>query len=436
MSHPDYVPSCFNHSKASTSGSVVRFLRADTRHKRRRIDYVPQINGPPQIDDSPSQTPQVDVSPTPNDDSLTQSNNPPNSLEAFVQEVDVSSYGTQVMTISPGRIQEMLQQKLLHEKEELRLHVFTLSSEIESLKEELKLTKFGAESLRGNDEMTCFYTGLPSYALFQKLFDLLKPLTSLKLLGIDGFLSAIVKLRLNVPFKDLSHRLGYSTSYASYIFHGWLDLMYVHLQQLVLWPDLETLQNNMPSVFRKNFKRTRCIIDCFEVFIERPLSFDVRAVTYSNYKKHNTIKVFIAVSPTGSICFISRAWGGRVSDKVITQQCGFLDKLEHGDIVIADRGFNVHDDIGVRGAKLVIPASTKGRSQLPREDIEKSRELSRVRIHVERVIGQLRKKYTILHGTLPISLVRRPSDTNISTIDKVLVVTSALTNLSDPVLRQ
>ena len=36
------------------------------------------------------------------------------------------------------------------------------------------------------------------------------------------------------------------------------------------------------------------------------------------------------------------------------QQSGFLDMLEHGDTVLADRGFTIiADDIALRGAKLV-----------------------------------------------------------------------------------
>lgn len=80
------------------------------------------------------------------------------------------------------------------------------------------------------------------------------------------------------------------------------------------------------------------MIDCFEIFIDMPSNFEAHSATYGNYKHHNTIKVFIAIALTGSICYISQAWGGRVSDKAITQGCGFLDQVSNGDIVMADRG--------------------------------------------------------------------------------------------------
>ena len=69
--------------------------------------------------------------------------------------------------------------------------------------------------------------------------------------------------------------------------------------------------------------------------------------TYSNYKKHNTVKVLIAVSPTGVIVYISNAWGGTVSDKVIIQECGFLDHIEYGDVILADQGFNISNELAI-----------------------------------------------------------------------------------------
>jgi hypothetical protein len=57
----------------------------------------------------------------------------------------------------------------------------------------------------------------------------------------------------------------------------------------------------------------------------------------ANYKHNNTIKFLVSVTPTGAISYVSKAFGGRTSDKVITQRSGYLDKLEHGNQVLADR---------------------------------------------------------------------------------------------------
>ena len=110
--------------------------------------------------------------------------------------------------------------------------------------------------------------------------------------------------------------------------------------------------------------------------------------------------------------------------------------LEYGDEVLADRGFNADDDLAVCGAKLLLPSFTKGKNQLSQKDVEQSRKLARVHIHVEHVIGQMRKKYTILHNTLPVSLIKCLSDSDKTncTIDRILIVTAALTNLSPAII--
>ena len=66
-------------------------------------------------------------------------------------------------------------------------------------------------------------------------------------------------------------------------------------------------------------------------------------------------------------------------------------------MVLADCGFNIADELAIRGATLQIPAFTRGKNQLSSAEVEHSRRLARVRIHVEHVIGQM-KKYTILRG--------------------------------------
>lgn len=136
-------------------------------------------------------------------------------------------------------------------------------------------------------------------------------------------------------------------------------------------------------------KKVTVIIDCFEVFIEKPTNLLARAQTFSSYKHHNTIKILIGITLQGTVSFVSETWGGRTSDKYLTEDFGFLDKLLPEDIVVADRGFTITESVGLQQAKLLIPAFTKGKSQLDPVDVEKTRGIASVRIHVERVIGLL-----------------------------------------------
>ena len=81
---------------------------------------------------------------------------------------------------------------------------------------------------------------------------------------------------------------------------------------------------------------------------------------------------------------------------------GFPDKLENGDQIMADRGFLITDELAVHGATLTIPHFTKGKKQLPGKEVDKSRQLARVRIHVERVISRW-KNFRTLSTVVPIS---------------------------------
>ena len=71
-------------------------------------------------------------------------------------------------------------------------------------------------------------------------------------------------------------------------------------------------------------------------------------------------------------------------------------------MVLADRGFYVEDSIAYMAATLNIPAFTQGFSQVPAMDVESTRKLANIRIHVERVIGAVRQGFKILSATTPV----------------------------------
>ena len=64
-----------------------------------------------------------------------------------------------------------------------------------------------------------------------------------------------------------------------------------------------------------------------------------------------------------------------------------------------DTGFNIAQTLGTLGTKLEIPSFAKGQDQMRADDGEDTLLIANDRIHVERVIGNLRTKYSILNGT-------------------------------------
>ena len=191
-------------------------------------------------------------------------------------------------------------------------------------------------------------------------------------------------------------RFGIHSSTVSRTFSTVIDILHERLKHLILWPERDALKKTMPMDFRKHCPTCAVIIGCFEIFIDRPSALLARAQTYSSYKHHNTVKYLIGITPQGSVNFISKGWGGRVSDKHLTENSGLLRNLLPGDTVLADHGFDIKDSVGLYCATIKIPAFTKGQKQLSGIDVEQTRRIANVRIHVERVIGNVRKKYSIL----------------------------------------
>ena len=51
--------------------------------------------------------------------------------------------------------------------------------------------------------------------------------------------------------------------------------MDIRLQDLIIWSEREELQRTMPQCFKISFgEKVAIIIDCFEVFIERPSNLE------------------------------------------------------------------------------------------------------------------------------------------------------------------
>ncbi len=68
---------------------------------------------------------------------------------------------------------------------------------------------------------------------------------------------------------------------------------------MVKWPSEDACIRTLPRVFLTKYPRCRVVIDCTEIFIEKPSSLDANSSTLSIYKHHITMKVLAGVCPIG-----------------------------------------------------------------------------------------------------------------------------------------
>ena len=328
-------------------------------------------------------------------------------------------------------------EKLQQEVTELKMKVHALTVE-----------KFGLQRFAGSDDDIRFYTGFSSYSIFCSFYTFLGPAVNQlnywgsdfkddrsfgtekcgparKVQPIDELFLVLYRLRCNALEKDIGDRFDLHPSSVSRIILSWINFLYFKLKQLPIWASRQIVNDTMPACFKAHYPQTRNIIDCTEIFIQIPSSFRAQSQTYSHYKSHNTAKGLVGVSPSGMITFISHLYGGHVSDKAITQSCGLIDLLEAGDVVMANKGFDIQDLLVPHRVILNIPPFLREKDQLSVEEEAETRHIASVRIHVERAIERV-KNYRILQGVVPLSIREQ--------LDYIWFICCMLTNFLPPLV--
>ena len=306
--------------------------------------------------------------------------------------------------------------------------------------EKMKLNSPYEESLREDNDTVLFYTGLPNWEIYICFFNFVRnsspePKSSRGILNsFQKYLLGLIRMRLNLSERELGYMFrGISEATVSHTFLHVVNVIHHRLQPLVIWPERDALRKTLPMDFRKHCPNCIVNIDCFEIFLDRPFNSPARTQTFSSYKHHDTVKYLIGITLQGTVCLISVGWGGRVSGKHLTENIGLLHHLTPGDVILADRGFDVQESVGLYCSTIKVPAFTKGKKQLGGIEVEQTRRIANVRIHVESVIANIRKKYSILGATQPIDFVT-VGNGEVTTPDKTVTSCCALINLCDSVV--
>lgn len=372
------------------------------------------------------------------------------TTEQEQQETDVMDHSYSLRTAECNLCTENLRlvQKTSQELHELKARYSVLQRKCDD-------KKYVSSKFINTNKNVKLNTGLPNKSTLNKLFGLLKPRaaklrywvgakrTTLskytrhfnrtpiksgprRTLSVkDEFILTLMKLRLGLTTTFLADIFGISLGTCSSIFNTWVKFLARELKSLIFWPTKEQVRTYIPQKLRTKYPQLRCTIDCSETFINRPKDLKLQSCTWSDYKHHNTVKYLVAISPDGLITFLSPSFGGRTTDRYIVQNSGFLDLIEAYDLVLADRGFTIREDLMFRQAYLEIPPPSSGLDQMSTQNVLKTKKIANARIHVERAINRI-KWFKILSTTLPVTLI--------PLFDDILIVCGALCNLLPPLV--
>ncbi len=279
-----------------------------------------------------------------------------------------------------------------------------------------------------NDRQTRAFCGVDANIIAFLLFKLGSNLKNSKCISRESKLFlTLTRFKLFIPFAALGGFFAIGESAASTFFRETADALYNIAKENIFWFDKKTIQARMPKAFKALYPNTRAIIDCTEIECQRAPKVRQRVLTYSNYKSRHTVKFLLAIAPSGEVIFVSKVFGGRSTDTEITTNSGFLDLLEEGDVILADKGFpTIERDVNKAGGILVIPPFKSGKLQFTDKQNRDGYEIASVRVHVARAIERL-KRFEILNF-VTIHMIPH--------LDKVVTTICFLSNLLPDLIKE
>jgi hypothetical protein len=81
----------------------------------------------------------------------------------------------------------------------------------------------------------------------------------------------------------------------------------------------------------------------------------------------------------------------------IVKKSGFLDYIDKGDLILADRGFTISDLLEKKGARLNMPSFLRGRPCFSLDETQTGKVIAKARIHIER-FNQCFKRFEFVSG--------------------------------------
>lgn len=245
----------------------------------------------------------------------------------------------------------------------------------------------------------------------------------------EHILLCLNKIRLDSKFTQLKDEYGMTSSYLGKIFKKCIPCIASVMRPFIVELDSDVNKRTLPMAFRHKYNNVSCIIDCLEIEVQRPSKAVSQALTWSEYKKANTIKYLISCTPNGLVNYVSPGFGGRTTDTCLVEACDFVKTLKNGMCVMADRGFkHVEQYLKKSGITLVRPPSVETGVKMSKSEAKQTKQIASLRIHIERVIRRLREFHMLRpHACINFQFVK--------ILDDIILIACGLINLQDSLIK-
>lgn len=265
-----------------------------------------------------------------------------------------------------------------------------------------------------------FYLGVPEHAYW-----IIEHISRNQLHIQLSVIITLFKIKTDDAFIRLSDEFQVSYDTLRQMYSKTVNVLASYFMPLICWP-LEPVKNPAPPIRflneNKEFVNIQCILDCFEIEIDKPLDPKRVIPIWSTERNCPTMKYLIAATPDGMIGFVSKGYRGGMSDAHMLTTSGFLDVVPKNCTVITNRSFKgLGKALNDRAVTLIcLPPENH---QYPPPPVSKGiQSLANLRAPVERIIRKIKEfKHLAPHSVV--------NEYFSGFLDKAVVIACGLINL-------
>ncbi|XP_066941611.1 uncharacterized protein [Macrobrachium rosenbergii] len=351
---------------------------------------------------------------------------------------EVQGFRMRAETASDQSTQTILQHTYIRNLED---ECYNLRCELSRIKGKYMFKDMELEMFKDNDEKVKYLTGLENYDMLKALSDIISDCQRhlVRLSCFQQLMVTLMKIKLNLPMKFFGVLFNVNLTGISRLFNETIDILFKKLVPLyIVWPSREDMRKILPSELN-DCQNCVYITDTFDLQVDLssgPSSTFNKVDGGNNLdlntsSKGQTVRRFLmTVAPQGSVIFISKGVLGEVSDRTLALESGFFENITPGDVILTEKELGIDDAVAVMGATLRSSNSVKSSGKaLMNQGVEENPRLARIK----RVIQLLKKKYMILDNKIPINWVKVSEKETYTTLDKIVHIVCALSNMANRV---